>query len=188
MKLESHLAPKQNFGCQPPTLEGDEGGEGGSRGGLPPLLLRCTAVPNTSLGQGMGGRAAGVRPHHRHVGEVPLPERPRQTLMAGGEIHLKRVEVAGVSVQVVLLSVTGGRPLASRLSPYPCPALEPFPDISGGARRPGLCLMGGGEGSQGQIQWQLQATQQSGWRQLLAVGGAVAGGWGASKGMRQGAV
>ena len=26
---------------------------------------------------------------------------------------------------------------------------------------------------------------QSGWVQLLAVGGAVAGGWGASKGMRQ---
>ena len=29
---------------------------------------------------------------------------------------------------------------------------------------------------------------QSGWGQLLAVGGAVAGGWGASKGMRQGVV
>ena len=32
-------APKQNFGCQPQTLEGEEGG-----GGVPPLLLRCTAV------------------------------------------------------------------------------------------------------------------------------------------------
>ena len=43
------LAPKvtkQNFGCQPQTLEG------GGEGGVPPLLLRCTAVlihPCTAL-------------------------------------------------------------------------------------------------------------------------------------------
>ena len=35
--------PKQNFGCQPQTLEAEEGGQ---RGGVPPPpLLRCTAVP-----------------------------------------------------------------------------------------------------------------------------------------------
>ena len=36
-------APKQNFGCQPQTLEGEMGG-GGGPGGLPLLFLRCTAV------------------------------------------------------------------------------------------------------------------------------------------------
>ena len=32
----SPKAPKQNFGFQPQTLEGEEGGGGGSRGGHPP--------------------------------------------------------------------------------------------------------------------------------------------------------
>ena len=43
----------------------------------------------------------------------------------------------------------------------------------GGGGRP--LLNGGFRGSQGQFQWRLQVTQ-SGWGQLLAVGGAVAGG------------
>ena len=36
--------PKQNFGCQPQTLEGEEGGGGGPGGAYPPLLLRSTAI------------------------------------------------------------------------------------------------------------------------------------------------
>ena len=37
-------APKQNFACQPQTLEGGEEGGGGLGGGTPPILLRCRAV------------------------------------------------------------------------------------------------------------------------------------------------
>ena len=36
--LLAQKAPKQNFGCQPQTLEGEE------RGGGVPLFLRCAAV------------------------------------------------------------------------------------------------------------------------------------------------
>ena len=46
--LLASKAPKQKFGCQPQTLEREEGGPGGrGRGGVPPpppRLLRCTAV------------------------------------------------------------------------------------------------------------------------------------------------
>ena len=54
---------------------------------------------------------------------------------------------------------------------------------------PGLCLIGGGvQGVTGAVTMAVAGEPQSGWGQLLAVGGAVAGGWGAGKGMRQGVV
>ena len=51
-------------------------------------------------------------------------------------------------------------------------------------------LKGGGalEGVPGAATTAVAGDSQSRWGQLLAVGGAVAGGWGASKGMRQGVV
>ena len=74
-------APKQNFGCQPQTLEGEGGG-----GGLP-LLLRCTAglthhcpPPRsqcpppffivTALGKGCG-RAVPLPPRDGHGAALP---------------------------------------------------------------------------------------------------------------------
>ena len=55
----------------------------------------------------------------------------------------------------------------------------------GAGGRSGLCLNGGrGSGVPGAVTMALAGDSQSGWGQLLAVAGAVAGGWGASKGMR----
>ena len=60
-------APEQNLGCQPQTLEGEEGGVRGA--GYPHLILRCTAVlihhcprppPPKRLGPCRGGE--GVQP------------------------------------------------------------------------------------------------------------------------------
>ena len=45
---------KQNFGCQPQTLEGEEGGRGGSRGGYTPPPPTVYGRSNTSLGGGGG--------------------------------------------------------------------------------------------------------------------------------------
>ena len=56
---------------------------------------------------------------------------------------------------------------------------------------PGRPLFNGGGGVQevpGAVTMAVAGDSQTGWGQLLAVGGAVAGGWGASKGMRQGVV
>ena len=58
-----------------------------------------------------------------------------------------------------------------------------------GAGRPLLKQGGGGaQGAPGAVTMEVAGDSQSGWGQLLAVGGAVAGGWGASKGTRQGVV
>ena len=58
-----------------------------------------------------------------------------------------------------------------------------------GICRPLLKRGGGGvQGAPGAVTMEVAGDSQSGWGQLLAVGGAVAGGWGASKGMRQGVV
>ena len=54
--------------------------------------------------------------------------------------------------------------------------------------RPLLKQVGGIQGAPGAVTMEVAGDSQSGWGQLLAVGGAVAGGWGASKGMRQGVV
>ena len=79
------LAPKawkQNVGCQPQTLEGDEGGGWGSGGGVqggvtPPLLLRCTAVLIYHWRGGRGGvvaMACGTVRHGLHAVRTPAEE------------------------------------------------------------------------------------------------------------------
>ena len=66
----------------------------------------------------------------------------------------------------------------------------PFGHVGVGA---GLCLKEGGgggasRGSKWQLQWRLQVTHKTVEGRSLVVGGAVAGGWVASEGMRQGVV
>ena len=91
-------APKQNFGRQPQTLEGEEGGGGGAGRGVPPLLLRCTAVlinplppPHVLARENAVGSARGttrrlttaVRSRPAAVGQDASPDPRRQWDAAG---------------------------------------------------------------------------------------------------------
>ena len=62
--------PKQNFGCQPQTLEGEEGGSRGGGGVLPPPPVY--GRPNKSLGRGGAGVTSPKRPR---------PQRRRMNLV-----------------------------------------------------------------------------------------------------------
>ena len=72
------LAPKalkQNFGCQPQTLEGEGGGGlgGPGEGGTPPLLLRRMAVLTHHWGGGGVQRRAACSPIQHRTLQRPAP-------------------------------------------------------------------------------------------------------------------
>ena len=99
----------RNVGCQPQTLEGEGGGSGG---GVPPLLLRCTAVPIHPWARSLppGGSAAMPPPPPSSEGDgaaAAHPHKPGQRLMSpvptvlGGDC-LRTVRTGG--------TLNGGRP------------------------------------------------------------------------------
>ena len=126
--------------------------------------------------------------------------------MCGGGGDLKtRVGHVATVIGGASLCLCLGPPLPSPFRAPPSAAIAPSTGVpspspavglgrssaAGGRRPPRRPLFNGGGGVQevpGAVTMAVAGDSQTGWGQLLAVGGAVAGGWGASKGMRQGVV
>ena len=109
-------APKQNFGGQPQTLEGDEGGPGG----VPPLLLRCTAVL---------------------IHQCPAPSQAHQLMEGLPSVGQSPLRHGGARQET-------GPASSCRRAPVPAP-LELQQPKSNGVRRGGRVAQGGGQGGGG---------------------------------------